>query len=123
MAHADGGTVHCWLLQVSPELEQLAHDAPPVPQRRSLVPGRQLPPLSQQPEGQLCASHTGGGGGIMHCWLPHVSPDWVQSWHWPPPPPHERSDVPLRHRPRLSQQPLAQLCGSHDACIWHDPPD
>jgi hypothetical protein len=115
--------VHCWLLQVSPERAQLTHDAPPIPQRRSEVPGRQLPPLSQQPEGQLCASHTGGGGGIMHCWLPHVAPDCVQSWHWPPPPPHARSDVPFLHRPRLSQQPLAQLCGSHDACVWQEPPD
>jgi hypothetical protein len=55
--------------------------------------------------------------------LLQVLPDEMQFWHWAPPAPHARSDVPLRHWPLL-QQPEGQVCALHevDTC-WHEPPD
>lgn len=107
----------------TPQLTQLA---PPLPQKSSTFPVRQMaPPLSekQHPVGQLCASQThwplplqrrprsGGQGGeqATHCWSRHPSPE-AQAAQATPPVPQAWMVSPGWQRP-LAQQPSGQLCG------------
>lgn len=106
--HAMGGAhepeLQTWLLLV-----QSWHCVPLEPHCESMVPGKQLPAISQQVVHPL--GH--GGGGATHFWLMHVLPVVVQSWQAAPPAPQCGSLMPRRHVPVVSQHPFGQLCGSH----------
>ena len=108
---------HAWL---SP---QAAQAAPPVPQAVCATPGRQLPPVSQQPLGQVVAlqsqvpaSQVGPpvqAGRAPHKHVPfppQVSAvDGLQATHPAPPPPQSASVVGVTQTPLLQQ--VAQFPG------------
>jgi hypothetical protein len=85
---------HAWLAHLLPPLHA-AHAAPPVPQSALAVPGWQTPDASQQPCGQLVASH----------WHAPSTHSWPagQATHAAPLAPHSASvagftqAVPLQH--------------------------
>jgi hypothetical protein len=95
---------------------QSVHALPPVPQAVGLRPGSQKPRGSQQPLGQVAASHA----GPLHFPAEQVSLGG-QGRHAAPPVPHSVVLVPGWQFPALSQHPVGQL-DALQVVPWHEPP-
>ncbi len=106
------------LTQVLP-IVQLWHALPPAPQREGVVVVMHTPAGVQQPAGQVLGEQEDVPPPPP---VPDVTqePEEEQSWLFPhcmqaaPLRPHEGATSPVRHRPRLSQQP-AQVAGEQVA--------
>jgi hypothetical protein len=101
-----------WLLHSLPALH-VVQSAPPVPQALLAVPSWQTPEASQQPVGQLVASHT-------QTPFTHSCPD-AHATQAAPAAPHSAPVFPASQVVPL-QQPVAQLAGAQygmQACPLH----
>jgi hypothetical protein len=86
-----------------------AQDWPPIPQAAWVLPGAQLPELSQQPPGQLEASQV----VVMGVQVPNLHDSLLpQVLHALPPAPQAASLVPATQAPWASQHPLLQVVES-----------
>lgn len=93
------------------------HCAPGLPHALSVVGATQRLPW-QQPFGQFCELHSGGGPLQVPVWALQVWPFEAQSEHWRPPMPQVFASVPGTHA-FPAQQPL-QFCGPHEGAtqLW-----
>lgn len=102
------------LLVHASSLPQLSQIWPPLPQAASLLPGWQLPFLSQHPLGQVAALQA----TALHALLTHFSP-FLHAWQAAPPLPHTPGLSPGM-QVLLKQQPPGQVAGPQ-GLGWHAP--
>jgi hypothetical protein len=97
--------VHSCFSQVKPDKRQFVQLSPAVPHARLVMPCWQTPDpdSSQQPEGHVVLSQTGGHTALPHpasaawrehAWSTQCLPERVQLWHTESPVPQSSSDVP-----------------------------